>query len=308
MSPAAIAPNSLRVPVPTMTPDPDPPCTTVPISAHEVSSAKDTAADTGATDLATGTDSPVSTDSSHSRPVVVSRRRSAGTMSPSCRCTMSPGTNSRTSTRMGTPPRVTRAVFRICECSASAARSARNSLAKPSPTDNTTMTPMITASDRSPTKYEAVAAATSRASSGERTCRVRTARMPTWWDATTLLPNRSRLADACCVVSPSGPTPRRRATSSAERLAASAMSSPGSAGVSSAGSRAGSAALMSIRTIFSVLRRTRAGPSRWSRSARALCPDLAGDRMLPTPTAPQPRSQCGRRVTARSARGGRRPG
>ena len=44
-----------------------------------------------------GTDSPVSTDSSHSSPATASSRRSAGTTSPSCRSTTSPGTSSVTS-------------------------------------------------------------------------------------------------------------------------------------------------------------------------------------------------------------------
>ena len=125
--------------------------------AQPVSSASGGAGGTGSAVLATGSDSPVRTDSSHSSPVAVSSRRSAGTISPSARSTTSPGTRSVTSTRPGWPSRSTDARWRIWECSASAARSARYSLTNPSPTDASKITPMITASVRSPRKNEASA-------------------------------------------------------------------------------------------------------------------------------------------------------
>ena len=63
-------------------------------------------AGTVSADFSTGTDSPVITDSSHSSPAAASSRTSAGTTSPSCRSTMSPGTSSVTSAdaRMPAPP------------------------------------------------------------------------------------------------------------------------------------------------------------------------------------------------------------
>ena len=61
-------------------------------------------------DFSTGSDSPVSTASSHSSSVESSSRTSAGTMSPIEICTMSPGTRSMTSTRCVTPSRTTSAV------------------------------------------------------------------------------------------------------------------------------------------------------------------------------------------------------
>lgn len=102
--------------------------------------------------LSTGNDSPVSTDSSHSRPVTATRRMSAGTISLSCIAITSPGTSAATSTEVGFPSRMTTAWWLICECSASAAFSARYSLTKPNPTDKATIVPMMTASLRSPTK------------------------------------------------------------------------------------------------------------------------------------------------------------
>ena len=81
--PTAIRPNSASLPVATTTPVPDPACTTVPISAQQRSSASGVPATTGPADFSAGSDSPVNTDSSHSRPAVASSRRSAGTTSPS---------------------------------------------------------------------------------------------------------------------------------------------------------------------------------------------------------------------------------
>ena len=69
LSPAAILPNSVRGPVATTTPTPLPALTTVPISAQPASSASGVPAGTASTDLSTGSDSPVRTDSSHSSPV-----------------------------------------------------------------------------------------------------------------------------------------------------------------------------------------------------------------------------------------------
>jgi hypothetical protein len=77
--PTAIRPNSASPPVATTTPVPDPARTTVPISAQELSSASGVPAPTGPADFSAGRDSPVSTDSSHSRPATASSRRSAGT-------------------------------------------------------------------------------------------------------------------------------------------------------------------------------------------------------------------------------------
>ena len=84
-------------------------------------------------------DSPVRTDSSHSRPLASSSRMSAGTMSPRRSRTTSPGTSSMTSTSCARPSRSTSAVRRICECSASTACSERYSLTKPSATLMPTM-------------------------------------------------------------------------------------------------------------------------------------------------------------------------
>ena len=54
---------------------------------------------------------------------------------PTPRCTTSPGTRCVTSTLVGSPSRTTVTRWRISECIASAARSARYSFANPSPTD-----------------------------------------------------------------------------------------------------------------------------------------------------------------------------
>ena len=90
-----------------MIPRPLPALTTVPINAHPDSSANGVPAGTGSVVLSTGSDSPVSTDSSHSKPVTSSKRTSAGTMSPRCSSTTSPGTRAVTSTMLGLPSRMT---------------------------------------------------------------------------------------------------------------------------------------------------------------------------------------------------------
>ncbi len=163
-----MAPNWVRAPVAVTTTRALPACTTVPISAQPDSSASGVPAGIVAVFFSTGSDSPVSTDSSHSSPEVCSSLMSAGTMSPSCTSTMSPGTSVVTSTTTGWPPRTASVRWRICECSASAAFSARYSLTNPNPTDSARITPMITASLRSPTKYDATAATSNSPSSGER--------------------------------------------------------------------------------------------------------------------------------------------
>ncbi len=166
--PAAMVPNWVRAPVAVTTPRALPACTTVPISAQPDSSASGVPAGTGAVSLSTGSDSPVTTDSSHSSPDTCSSRTPAGTISPSCRSTRSPGTSVVTSTATGRPPQTASVWWWIWECSASAAFSARYSSTKPRPTDSATITPMITASLRCPTKYDATAAANSSPSNGER--------------------------------------------------------------------------------------------------------------------------------------------
>jgi hypothetical protein len=105
--PRAIRPNSACPPVAATTPVPEPARTTVPISAQQLSSASGVPAGTASGDFSAGTDSPVSTDSSHSSPAVASSRTSAGTTSPSCKSTTSPGTSSVTSADRGCPLRRT---------------------------------------------------------------------------------------------------------------------------------------------------------------------------------------------------------
>lgn len=104
-SPSAILPNAVLMPVATITPRPDPWCTTVPMNAHDERSTVELASRTGATAFAVAIDSPVRTDSSHSRPLDSMTRRSAGTTSPTRSSTTSPGTRSVTSTLAGAPSR-----------------------------------------------------------------------------------------------------------------------------------------------------------------------------------------------------------
>ena len=97
-SPTAIRPNWVARPVATTTASAEPSCTTVPMNRHDDSSASAAPLATGSGDFAAGTDSPVRIDSSHSRLLAASSRTSAGTIEPTPRCTMSPGTRCVTST------------------------------------------------------------------------------------------------------------------------------------------------------------------------------------------------------------------
>jgi hypothetical protein len=79
---------------------------------------------TGRTDFSTGTDSPVSTASSMRRDRTSISRRSAGTLSPDCKSTTSPGTSCSAGTVMRRPSRSTAAEgdnrFRTASSAASA--------------------------------------------------------------------------------------------------------------------------------------------------------------------------------------------
>ena len=79
----------------------------------------------------TGTDSPVSADSSKPARVRLVRRRSAGTMSPASSRTRSPRTRSAAGTIRSAPSRTTRAVGAASSSSAAIAASARTSWTTP---------------------------------------------------------------------------------------------------------------------------------------------------------------------------------
>ena len=66
------------------------------MNAHDGRSSGESPSGRASAVLAASCDSPVSTDSSHSSSCAASRRRSAGTTSPTRRCTTSPGTISVT--------------------------------------------------------------------------------------------------------------------------------------------------------------------------------------------------------------------
>ncbi len=159
---SAILPNSVLGPVPTTSPRPAPPRTSVPMKAHEGNVSGDPPCPGAFASFSAAWDSPVSTDSSHSSWWLSIRRRSAGTTSPTPRCTTSPGTSFVTSICCVAPPRSTKTRWRICACSDSTAFSERYSFTKLRPMLSEMIPPMIPASVRSPTTAEIAAAATSR--------------------------------------------------------------------------------------------------------------------------------------------------
>src|SRR5271165_5071954 len=156
-----------------------------------------------ATPAATGAgDSPDRMLSSHSNAVVSINRTSAGTASPSESRITSPGTRLVTLASTNVPSRRTTAVWWTSECNAAAAFSARYSLKNPSPTLAARMTAMITASVRSPRKYDAAAVTTSRISTAFWNWRPSTAQALTRWVRMTLDPNRAKRFAACALDNP----------------------------------------------------------------------------------------------------------
>jgi hypothetical protein len=177
--PDAICPKAVRPPVCTTMPRADPWWTIVPMKAQPGWSCGWRPA-RGATDLATGIDSPVSTPSSHSSSSTSSRRRSAGTSAPTRSDTTSPGTRSVTGICPARPSRRTSASCRIWPRRAAIATSARYSLKKPRPTLRATITAMISAFVPPPVSPDTRAAPSSRIRIGFRIWRSRTAVGRTW--------------------------------------------------------------------------------------------------------------------------------
>src|SRR5260370_945208 len=121
---------------------------------------------------------------------------------------------------------------RIWECRASAAFAARYSFTKPSPTDAAKMTPMIRASLRSPTKYDAAAVTASRIRSGDRIWRPRTRSPRARSDPTAFGPVTASRSAASASVSPVRLLARRASASSGVSDAASATArNPAGAGL-----------------------------------------------------------------------------
>ena len=235
-SPAAIRPNAVLVPLLTTIPRPEPWWTTVPMNAQHGRSS-DSSGPSGATDFATGSDSPVSTPSSHSRSSTASSRTSAGTMAPIRSSTMSPGTRSATATRAVTPSRTTSDSWWILPRSDDMAASARYSFTKPSPTLRTTITAMITALVPPPVSPDTSAAPSRRTRIGFRIWRKRTAPARTCRVARMFGPNRRRRAAASADVRPARLPPRRSTTSSSVIRPAVARSSSSVAATAPVGAR-----------------------------------------------------------------------
>ena len=211
--PSAIAPNRVSPPVATTTACAEPRCTTVPMNRAGDGPSFGEALAAGSGALSTGRDSPVRIDSSHSRPRAVRTRRSAGTMAPMPSDTTSPGTRCVASTSTVSPSRSVATSWRIWEWSASAARSARNSFAVPSPTEAATITAMISASAPWPTSADTRAAANNRSRSGDRNWVKNVRQMLAWCVRTALGPVCASRASASAPVRPVADVPSAVRTS-----------------------------------------------------------------------------------------------
>ena len=93
-------------------------------------------------------------------------------------------------------------------------------MANPNPTLRVRITPITTASVRSPTKNDTAAATASNPSNPERSCRPSTAHTDTRCVRTTFGPKRLRLRAASCWLNPDGSPPTAASTVVAGRAAA----------------------------------------------------------------------------------------
>ena len=111
--------------------------------------------------FSTGTDSPVNADSSTFNDALSIKRKSAGTISPASKVTISPGTNSSLLTVLNSPSRKTVASGAAISFKALIASSALDSWNTPKTAFSTTTKRIITASTTSPVKA-AIKAATNK--------------------------------------------------------------------------------------------------------------------------------------------------
>ncbi len=161
-SAAAIRPRALSGPVAVTTNTPRPRVTVVPADIA--------AAGPVPAVLSTGTDSPVSADSSTCNAAPSTSHPSAGTMSPASTTTTSPGTICAAGTCCWAPPRTTRAVGAVSSLSAASARSARISCTTPTVVFSTITARMTIVSCTSRVSVVRVMAPSSTRMSGSRNC------------------------------------------------------------------------------------------------------------------------------------------
>ncbi|MNS84679.1 hypothetical protein D3C72_1185120 [compost metagenome] len=155
----AIRPICVAAPVATTMPWPLPRSTTVPAEVRHWRALAGALLASHAESLRTGSDSPVSRDSSHCRSMAEVSSRSAGTRLPASSTTRSPGTSVLASISCWMPSRIT--VARGCSIlrSATAALSAVCSCAVPMTPLISSTAPMNSASFRSPNASDTAAAA-----------------------------------------------------------------------------------------------------------------------------------------------------
>ena len=128
----AIRPSSVWVPVATTAAWQRPRCSVEPANSMVARSASGVSgASTPPAAFSTGSDSPVSADSSAWSSDAERRRRSAGTRPPASRITTSPGTSALLSVRRTAPCRQTRQTVVIAVRNAAVLASARDSCAAP---------------------------------------------------------------------------------------------------------------------------------------------------------------------------------
>ncbi len=196
---SAICPSSVRTPVAYTIPTARPRVISEPLKIRLRRSPRGRSASASAAAcFATGSDSPVSADSSAASSSASTRRISADTAPPAPSSTTSPGTRSIVGTFSDRPARRTRVVGTTSEFSVSSARSARYSWTMPTTAFSTTMTSIAIVSCGSPITPETIAAA----------IRTRIMKSLNWFQISRGQPLRRRVAIAFTPCSR-----RRRSTS-----------------------------------------------------------------------------------------------
>ncbi len=159
-------PNSDAVAVWTTSAEPVPVSTCVPMNTALVLADSGASCATASPFLATGYDSPVSTDSSTSSPVDVSTRQSAGTTLPGVSSTTSPTTSWSVGISVSSPSRSTCVMGCTCDVSASTALPALCSCQNPRVPLAAMMPRMMRASMTSPSRSETTVAPMSMSTMG----------------------------------------------------------------------------------------------------------------------------------------------
>ena len=228
----AMRPTSVCTPVATTTARARPAVTWVPEYTMSWRSARPVDCCSAATDLATGTDSPVSAASASCNCAASTRRASAATASPAANSTMSPGTSALASISCSLPSRSTRTRSAASRRSAAIERSARPSWNVPINALTKTTARITAASPWWPSATASAAATNRMVISGLLNCRAKLRHSGRkGGSGRALAPCSDRRCRTMASSRPvAGSTPQRASASSTRNACQTAAGSSGSSG------------------------------------------------------------------------------